>query len=117
MPARTGNTVSKRTTKSPRWRTRSRMTGTPKATSRATAATQNASPPLAGAPGKCSRDGAQIDAARSPLHQRDVPVVPVHEGGEEQVDGEEDRHDDDDCLDLLAGLVHHRAGENLEDLR
>src|SRR5260221_12274256 len=29
-------------------------------------------------------------AAWSPLHQGNVPVVPVHEGGEEQVDGEED---------------------------
>src|SRR6266849_2568537 len=54
--------------------------------------------------------------ACSPLHQGDVAVVPIHEGGEEQVDGEEDGHDDDDGLDLLVGLVHHRAGEELEYL-
>src|SRR5882724_1987861 len=54
--------------------------------------------------------------ARSSLHQGDAPVVPVHEGREEQVDGQEDRHHDDDDLDLLARLVHHRAGEDLEDL-
>src|SRR6266446_7772927 len=45
--------------------------------------------------------------ARSALHQRHAPVVPVHEGREEQVDGEEHRHHDDDRLDLLARLVHH----------
>src|SRR5260221_9564145 len=81
------------------------------------AVTGQVSPPLVDGSGKRSRGSAQIDAARSPLHQGDVAVVPIYESGEEQVDGEEDRHDDDDCLDLLACLVHHLAGKNLEDLR
>src|SRR6185295_12104818 len=60
--------------------------------------------------------GPQAARARSPLHQGDAPVVPVHEGREEQVDDEEHGHHDDDDFDLLARLVHHGAGEDLEDL-
>ena len=44
-------------------------------------------------------------------------VVPVHEARDDEIDGEEHRHHDDDDLDLPAGLVQHRAGEDLNDLR
>src|SRR5262249_50625795 len=35
------------------------------------------------------RGARRVVLARSPLHQGDTPVVPVHEGREEQIDGQE----------------------------
>src|SRR5262245_13440000 len=44
-------------------------------------------------------------SAMSALRQRNALVVPVHEGRDRQADGEIGRHDDQDVLDRLTGLV------------
>ena len=55
-------------------------------------------------------------AMASPFHQRDARVVPVHHHRGDEADREIDRHGDHHDLDRLAGLVEHRAGEDLHEV-
>src|SRR5690606_3046356 len=50
--------------------------------------------------------GICVVVLMSTLHQRDALVVPVHEDRYGQTDRQVGRHDDENALDGLPGLVH-----------
>src|SRR6185312_6929430 len=53
----------------------------------------------------------------SPFHQSHAAVVDVHRQRRAEADRQIDQHGDRDHLDRLPGLIEHRAGEDLNEVR
>src|SRR5918995_1606155 len=71
----------------------------------------------AGSPRTNTTELSEIADIGSALHQRNALVIEIHRERGHEADREIDRHGDGDDLNRLPGLVEHRAGEYLHQIR